>query len=82
MSDLIRAEGTRYYEEVLERILDHGMVLDGMSHIAALSNNSPISAQAKSEDRSRQENPTAVVSPPRARDRDLPVSAETEDDVA
>jgi len=71
MSLLFRAEGTRYYEEVLERILDYGVVLDAMSHLAALTDNAPLLAEALPEDRSRRENLAAVMCPPRARDRTL-----------
>jgi hypothetical protein len=67
---VLRSEGTRFYEEVLERILDRGMMVDAMSRVAALSNNAPLAAQTEPVDASGQSTPTALISPPRVRDRD------------
>ena len=46
---VLRAEHTHSVEEVLERILEHGMVLDGLSHLAALGSSPGISASASAE---------------------------------
>jgi hypothetical protein len=41
-----RAAGTQYGDEVLERVLDRGMVLDGLSHLVALAGTFKISARS------------------------------------
>ncbi len=69
--DLLRTTVVTY-EEVLERILDRGLILDGLSSLAALSNTNgdPLRATAfcSLEDK-RKSTPSLVLVPPRKRDR-------------
>ena len=60
------------YEEVLERILDRGIILDGLSSLAALSSklDPTIRATAYCPLEKAQTTPTAVICPPRKRDRE------------
>ncbi|MGH9523213.1 MAG: hypothetical protein ACRD3E_11850 [Terriglobales bacterium] len=63
---VLRAEHSHSVEEVLERILEHGMVLDGLSHLAALGSTPGISASTSPE-RARVEPPRdcPIPVPPR-----------------
>ncbi len=65
-----RSEGTLYCEEVLERILDRGIVLDGCSHLAAMGEDPGMHAEAVSDQPARLM-PVAVLCPPRSRDREI-----------
>ena len=61
------------YRDVLERILDRGIVLDGLSSLAALSSvrRQPLRAVALcSLDDLEPKIPSAVLCPPRKRQRD------------
>ena len=59
-------------DEILERILDRGMVLDGLSSLAAVSSKrkEPIRATAYCSIEDEPALSTAVLFPPRKRDRD------------
>ena len=64
-----RTESTRYTEEILERILDRGIVLDGLSHLAAPASNPGINAAALPDDSLKRATPMSLLCPPRERDR-------------
>lgn len=61
------------YRDVLERVLDRGIVLDGLSSLAALSSvhhqSLRVTALCSLDDRELK-TPSAVLCPPRKRDRD------------
>ena len=64
---------TSSYEEILERILDRGMVLDGLSSLAALSASTSRTIRATafcSLEDEKPKMPSSVLCPPRKRDRD------------
>lgn len=65
-----RAEGTLYCEEVLERILDRGIVVDGSSHLAAIAEHLAMHAEAI-PDLPERLTPVAVLCPPRSREREI-----------
>ena len=58
-------------EEILERILDRGIVLDGLSSLAAVSRKrgSSIHATAYCPVEDKPQSSSAVLFPPRKRDR-------------
>ncbi len=64
--------GPALYEEVLERILDRGVILDGMSSLAVLSStlNCSIRVTAYCPLEDKLETPSVVLCPPRKRHRE------------
>ncbi len=66
----VRKLTTHSYEEVLERILDRGMVLDGLSFLAAVTDSEPLSVEVDRVAPDSEQVPAAVIAPPRIRDRD------------
>lgn len=62
------------YDDILERILDRGVILDGLSSLAAVSSRlgRSIHATAYCPLADNKETPTVVLTPPRKRDREEP----------
>lgn len=53
MEPNVRLVKTYAYDDLLERIVDRGMVLDGMSHLAAIANSKTLSAKMSAEEPDR-----------------------------
>lgn len=63
-----RLESTRHADEILERILDRGIVLDGPSLLAALTSNSRMHAEALADDSRARITPRSILCAPRQTD--------------
>ena len=70
MEPNIRVTNTQLYEELLERIVDRGMVLDGMSRLAALGTSAVLSAHTSCDEPDNRRVPDCLMWPPRSRNRD------------
>lgn len=60
---------TYAYDDLLERIVDRGMVLDGLSHLAAITDSADLSAHTSSEEPDRSMPAAGTMWRPRARSR-------------
>lgn len=67
---VVRTETTRYSDEVLERVLDRGIILDGMSQLAALASHSTVRAEAVLDNAPQRSTPMSLLCPPRQHDRE------------
>jgi hypothetical protein len=66
MEPNIRFVKTYAYDDLLERIIDRGMVLDGMSHLAAIATSARLSAHTSRDKPERAAAPAGALWPPRA----------------
>ena len=75
MAAIVNNQGTASYTEVLEHILDRGMVLDGMSVLAALAGSPRLSATATmiaaNEGPRSKRIAISLLCPPRSRERNI-----------